>query len=114
MEASEDNETGFNPRRRLCPDGSCIGIIGSDGRCTECGCAAPAGEVTADSPAGAADQAQDSDFDDVLVADVEPGDGPSDDASGFDPRRRLCGDDTCIGVIGADNRCTECGKPADG
>ncbi len=23
--------------RRLCPDGSCIGVIGPDGRCKECG-----------------------------------------------------------------------------
>lgn len=24
-------------KRRLCPDGACTGIIGPDGRCTECG-----------------------------------------------------------------------------
>lgn len=23
--------------RRLCPDGNCIGVIGPDGRCKECG-----------------------------------------------------------------------------
>ena len=23
--------------RRLCPDGNCIGVIGSDGKCKECG-----------------------------------------------------------------------------
>jgi|KBSMisStaDraftv2_1062788.scaffolds.fasta_scaffold557462_2 hypothetical protein len=28
---------GFDPARRLCPDGSCIGVIGADGNCTVCG-----------------------------------------------------------------------------
>lgn len=28
---------GFDPSRRLCPDGSCIGVIGTDGVCTVCG-----------------------------------------------------------------------------
>ena len=27
----------FDPKRRLCPDGSCIGVIGPDGRCSVCG-----------------------------------------------------------------------------
>jgi len=28
--------------------------------------------------------------------------------------RRLCSDENCIGVIGADGRCRECGKPYAG
>ena len=28
--------------------------------------------------------------------------------------RKLCSDGTCIGVIGADGRCKECGKPYTG
>ena len=28
---------GFDPNRRLCPDGGCIGVIGADGVCTVCG-----------------------------------------------------------------------------
>lgn len=28
--------------------------------------------------------------------------------------RQLCSDGTCIGVIGADGRCKECGKPYTG
>jgi hypothetical protein len=28
---------GFDPNRRLCPDGDCIGVIGADGVCTVCG-----------------------------------------------------------------------------
>ncbi len=31
------SETAFDPHRRLCPDGACIGVIGPDGRCSECG-----------------------------------------------------------------------------
>jgi len=34
-------ETGdgdaFDPGRRLCPDGACLGVIGPNGRCTTCG-----------------------------------------------------------------------------
>ena len=37
------------------------------------------------------------------------GEGPVD----FDSRK-LCSDGTCIGVIGADGRCRECGKPYTG
>jgi len=45
----------FDPHRRLCPDGACIGVIGDDGRCRVCGRsgggggkdAAPAGFVPA-------------------------------------------------------------------
>jgi hypothetical protein len=28
---------GFDPNRRLCDDGSCVGLIGPDGTCTVCG-----------------------------------------------------------------------------
>lgn len=28
--------------------------------------------------------------------------------------RRLCSDESCIGVIGPDGRCKECGKPFSG
>jgi hypothetical protein len=29
----------------------------------------------------------------------------------FDPKRRLCADEACIGVIGSDNKCSVCGRP---
>src|SRR5437868_3449272 len=36
-----EDENEFNPKaRRLCPDGSCVGMIGPDGRCRVCGAAA--------------------------------------------------------------------------
>jgi hypothetical protein len=28
---------GFDPNRRLCPDGSCLGVLGPDGVCNVCG-----------------------------------------------------------------------------
>jgi hypothetical protein len=28
---------GFDPNRRLCPDGECLGVIGADGVCNVCG-----------------------------------------------------------------------------
>ncbi|MDB4971488.1 MAG: hypothetical protein JWN44_7177 [Myxococcales bacterium] len=34
--ASADGET-FDPDRALCDDGACTGVIGSDGKCKECG-----------------------------------------------------------------------------
>lgn len=44
-----DAAASFDPNQRLaCPDGLCIGIIGADGKCTECGkpgaAPAPAGD----------------------------------------------------------------------
>jgi hypothetical protein len=32
----------FNPARKLCPDGACVGVIGDDGRCKACGASADA------------------------------------------------------------------------
>lgn len=104
MAASDENQTDFNPQRKLCPDGSCIGIIGSDGKCTECGRPAPGGDAPADA---ASWEAEDD------GADGAPGEEAADGSSGFDSKRRLCSDDTCVGVIGPDGRCTECGKPAE-
>jgi hypothetical protein len=104
MAASDENQTDFDPQRKLCPDGSCIGVIGSDGKCTECGRPAPDGDAAADTAGWEA--ADDG-------ADGAPGEETADGSSGFDSKRRLCSDDACIGVIGPDGRCTECGKPAE-
>ena len=30
-------ESGEWPERKLCPDGSCIGVLGDDGKCKVCG-----------------------------------------------------------------------------
>jgi len=105
MATEIDQESAFDPRRRLCPDGNCIGIVGSDGRCAVCGIAdsgwseleQPTMEDPESAPEG--DSAQ-----------AEP--NPVPERSDFDPKRRLCSDDTCIGVAGDDDRCKLCGKPA--
>ena len=44
-----------------------------------------------------------------LIGAGEHDEGPIDFA-----RRKLCSDGTCIGVIGPDGRCKECGKPYTG
>ena len=86
-------EEGFEPaRRELCPDGSCIGLVGADGRCKVCGTV---------SPSAVADPRRQG----MLV----PADGENEgDAAGDD--RELCPDGGCIGLIGEDERCNVCGR----
>jgi hypothetical protein len=97
-------------QRRLCVDENCIGVLGPDGRCKECG--KPGGEpvparsappeaapAVAVSPGGEAPPA-------LSAASAGAGDSWAD--------RRLCSDESCIGVIGPDGRCKECGKPYAG
>ena len=98
--------------RVLCSDGSCIGTIGPDGRCKECGKPyegdlkfTPSVETVPDITgkefsAPTQNPASDkiSATDDVISdADWE--------------NRVLCSDGSCIGTIGSDGRCKECGKP---
>jgi hypothetical protein len=100
--------------RRLCVDGNCIGVIGPDGRCKECG--RPAGENL--TPSASEDAL--SDVPRVAVEGDEPPPAakpPADndeigDADSWE-NRRLCPDGNCIGVIGPDGYCKECGKPAE-
>ena len=104
MASESEKESTFNPRRRLCPDGSCIGIIDNEGKCTVCGIydAGTVGQPPSVPLAG-------------MVSDETSGEPEASEtnesASGFDPNRRLCSDDNCIGVIGEDDRCRLCGKP---
>jgi hypothetical protein len=111
MASQQDKEEHFNSHRRLCPDGTCIGIIGSNGRCTVCGSTAPAKSAPPD-PAPVADDDLPA-GEDAAVADASA-DDREEGAPAFDPKRRLCDDDACIGIIGSDHRCSVCGKPADG
>jgi hypothetical protein len=89
-------------KRLLCSYDSCIGTIGPDGVCKECGKvyegvlpvpAAPSCKVAR------LPEKQET---------VDETDSPSDDEW---EKRVLCGDESCIGVIGLDGRCSECGKP---
>jgi len=104
----------FDPHRRLCPDGACIGVIGDDGRCRVCGRSASGGGKDA-APAGfvPAGDVEDEDEDEDEDGDEDGKEGASKAAGAFDPNRRLCPDGGCIGVIGPDGVCTVCGQKPD-
>lgn len=89
-------------KRTLCIDESCIGTIGPDSRCRECGKPFD-GSLN---PATATDKNE---------AQAKPADDFKKNAD--DPvhdeeweKRVLCSDESCIGTIGPDGRCRECGK----
>jgi hypothetical protein len=97
----------FDPtRRRLCADGACVGVVGDDGICSECG------RTEAQAAAGDAPP--------PFQASVDAGAAPgapdaADGASvGFDPTaRRLCDDGACVGVVGDDGVCRVCGRRSE-
>ena len=95
----KDEEWG---KRTLCRDESCIGTIGDDGHCKECG-KIYEGELRAGHGAGNEKTVTTEEKKKVL-----PVDNDSDDDWG---KRVLCSDESCIGVIGPDGKCKECGKP---
>ncbi len=104
--------------RVLCSDESCIGVVGSDGRCRECGRPfegeLPADFHSDDSGAKPEDRlAADQDATDEVSPNTEQGTETelTDDEWS---QRTLCSDESCIGVIGPDGRCKECGKPYSG
>ncbi|MCD6497312.1 MAG: hypothetical protein J7M25_03305 [Deltaproteobacteria bacterium] len=97
--------------RRLCPDGSCLGVIGPDGRCTVCGRV-----VGPSSDKGSVREAAQSESVDEPVGADDPLSLPAAEAEagdGFDPGRRLCPDGACLGLIGPNGRCNICGRLAD-
>ena len=96
-----ENELEFDPKRRLCPDGSCVGVLKSDGTCSVCG---------RDASGVAAASQNETDETDSVAADDGVSASEGVGAEGFDPRRRLCDDGSCVGVIGADGRCGVCGQ----
>jgi hypothetical protein len=103
-------------KRTLCSDGNCTGVIGADGRCKECG-----KPYEGDLPETGVSEARDSDEAEehgaVAESVTENSEAPFPDTSeDLDlewENRRLCSDGNCIGVIGADGRCKECGKPSE-
>ena len=89
-------------KRVLCSDGACIGTIGADGKCRECG----------KTYEGVLPQGHDKEAGEpVVIEKTSP--ASSEDLGSDDEwdKRVLCSDGTCIGVIGADGKCRECGKP---
>jgi hypothetical protein len=112
--------------RVLCNDGNCIGVIGPDGRCKECG-----------KPYNETEQIYDNEDNETEIYDRAPDEGLISEEQDFFPldpeelndtsgesgtekdaepgsewdKRMLCIDGNCIGVIGPDGHCKECGKP---
>jgi len=112
----------FDPtRRKLCPDGTCIGVIGEDGRCGECGrteAQAEAGEARLKDGAEVVDGPV-TGYGDSGLGDVGPIsdvaiEGAGSGTAGFDPTtRRLCDDGSCVGVVGDDGVCRVCGRRSE-
>jgi hypothetical protein len=87
--------------RALCPDGACVGVVGRDGLCKVCGRAVPtdyrSGPVVKLEP--------------EVVA--EPAPKPDEEIEDYEwSRRKLCADDTCLGVLGPNGKCKVCGRSA--
>ena len=112
-------ETFDAQKRRLCPDGSCVGLLDPEGRCRACGRVNAAG----DAPDTLLDYAGSPALADDIAAWENGPDGPNSghhtgehvNRSGsvggqFDPTRRLCPDGDCVGVLDAQGRCKECGR----
>jgi len=103
-------------QRRLCSDGNCIGVVGTYGRCKVCGLNY-AGQIPSSTDE---DRSKDGESADPLTEapdsgyEVQAADPPvAPDKPAVDMEwesRRLCIDESCIGVIGPDGRCKECGK----
>lgn len=93
--------------RTLCSDEACIGVIGPDGRCKECGKPFE-GAFT---PIASENDSIDVDDETTDIGNDFPEEEIDDHGDLEWEKRTLCSDEACIGVIGADGRCKECGKP---
>jgi hypothetical protein len=106
LEVSED----FDPEsRELCPDGACVGVIGSDGKCKVCG---RASDGSATKPKAKSKSKSESKSEPEPKPEPEHVSAP-EASSDSDPElatRELCPDGACIGVIGADGKCKVCGR----
>jgi len=99
-------------QRILCSDESCIGVIGPDGRCKECGLPY-AGPIDATNEETVASDVEEADSEDEISEEPEEtGEYDTETQTDLDwEQRTLCSDESCIGVIGPDGLCKECGKP---
>ncbi len=109
-------------QRTLCSDESCIGVIGPDGRCKECGLPYKSEdqqeftEEQAASDSEAAEDDEDEFAEDEFTEDNEDEEFAEDEEEDAVTdieweQRTLCRDESCIGVIGPDGRCKECDLP---
>ena len=97
-------------QRRLCRDESCIGVIGPDGRCKECGLPYEEGPSDGIEEEPGMENIEASETEEESE-DLEENQGEKTDLDLEWEQRKLCSDESCIGVIGPDGRCKECGKP---
>ena len=92
-------------QRTLCIDESCIGVIGPNGRCKECG---PPYESEKQQEFSEEQAASDSEAEEEVAEDDEE-EEEEDAVTDIEwEQRTLCRDESCIGVIGPDGRCKEC------
>jgi hypothetical protein len=95
--------------RILCSDGNCIGVIGPHGLCKECGKKYD-GTMSSESVPEEDVQAEQEE---ISTAEETPDAEKTPDDDIWE-NRRLCSDGNCIGVIGPDGHCKECGKTYEG
>ncbi len=109
-ESAPAGHAGFQAwsTRALCPNGTCIGVIGEDGRCKVCGQSAPAETRLAATESVVT----------AAVATAAPSDTSTDVAAAPETptttsnTRERCANTRCSGMIGADGRCEVCGEGA--
>jgi hypothetical protein len=108
FDANEDWEN-----RTLCSDGNCIGTIGADGKCKECGKPYDGVLNVAPSTGVVSKETNANPIANPLQNQEIRKDNDSEDSIADEEweKRVLCSDESCIGVIGSDGRCKECGKP---
>ena len=108
-------DSAFNPdERRLCPDGTCVGLIGGDGRCRVCGLRAdastPGDRSTDELLAGAGAEGDEA----GTTGAPSEWSGPTESDGSFRTDRRLCDDGSCVGVVdAASGVCPVCGRRAE-
>ena len=98
-----DNSEFTLENRRLCSDGSCIGTIGDDDLCKECG-----KPYEGDLPGGSVFPSTTDE--DNMDEDNKDEEIRSDDTLSDSDERVCCLDDTCIGIIGPNGTCGTCGR----
>lgn len=103
--------------RSLCPDGTCVGLVGPDGRCKECGLV---GDQALTDPRlrGLRTPAVEDSDDENSTGSAAKHAPPPSPGGGIEVMatpeefadRQLCSDGSCIGVIGPEGTCKECGS----
>ena len=91
--------------RILCGDGRCIGLINKDGRCTECGRTLEEARKEAGFWQKLRGKNGNATSDFSRQYDIPDPEGEPIDLE----NRTLCFDESCIGIMGPDGKCTECG-----